>query len=515
MKNSVLSAARLFSFLGLLFLTIKIFLVVAMSDFMSNGNMLIIRLVLFLGIGIILGMLLCPLFIPSPGQKKSLSASIVFILLIILPNIALRSFGMELWVSRAAISAVVTTLTNIMYPLCCGLFLLTHLLAPVGNVSTGYKNRTGRLCVFLFILAPAAGMAARYGLLPLLNLLGITLDPHGSMSLLYTINLWLIVGTGVSAVICVIFLKKADEIIPAHYYLANTDWRMIFSLIGIVAVSKMLSTMVGTRFLPMVNYSFWKGQYLILMVGGLIILSYLAGRSILGFLRWFLPFAIILFILLPCIVLFDNSSRFILLIDTLLSVFINTMWVVFTVALIELYTPKRGRAVWINGFCFFFLAGAIHFSNIIISLSPAVVRFIPPGTGYTVWIIGIAALALVLLSFRVIVPKEDKREKVEGKSEEEKSKEEEAVRRIIHENSLFEDIFRKYRLSKREIEVAGLLVNEGLGAREIGERLFISIYTVNDHIANIYRKFAVNSRGEFVAVLLGRKETLKTVFGGI
>ena len=65
-----------------------------------------------------------------------------------------------------------------------------------------------------------------------------------------------------------------------------------------------------------------------------------------------------------------------------------------------------------------------------------------------------------------------------------------------------EAIFRKYELSKREMEVAFLLVKEGLSAKEIGIRLFISTYTVNDHIANIYQKFNVKSRGALMALFM-------------
>ena len=68
----------------------------------------------------------------------------------------------------------------------------------------------------------------------------------------------------------------------------------------------------------------------------------------------------------------------------------------------------------------------------------------------------------------------------------------------------FEDTFRECGLSRREIEVAALLVQEGLGAGEIGERLYISERTVNDHIASIYRKFGVRKRGEFMAMFVGK-----------
>ena len=41
-----------------------------------------------------------------------------------------------------------------------------------------------------------------------------------------------------------------------------------------------------------------------------------------------------------------------------------------------------------------------------------------------------------------------------------------------------------------------------LGAGEIGERLYISERTVNDHIASIYRKFGVRKRAEFMAMFV-------------
>jgi DNA-binding NarL/FixJ family response regulator len=52
-------------------------------------------------------------------------------------------------------------------------------------------------------------------------------------------------------------------------------------------------------------------------------------------------------------------------------------------------------------------------------------------------------------------------------------------------------------LSQRESEILGLIV-EGLGNREIGERLFLSRYTVESHIKRIYRKLEVSSRTQAI-----------------
>jgi DNA-binding NarL/FixJ family response regulator len=70
------------------------------------------------------------------------------------------------------------------------------------------------------------------------------------------------------------------------------------------------------------------------------------------------------------------------------------------------------------------------------------------------------------------------------------------------EGSNIENIFRERGLSQREIEVAHLLVKEGLGKKEIGERLYIAPGTAKIHISNIYQKFEVNNRAEFMALFV-------------
>lgn len=55
-----------------------------------------------------------------------------------------------------------------------------------------------------------------------------------------------------------------------------------------------------------------------------------------------------------------------------------------------------------------------------------------------------------------------------------------------------------YGLTEREKEVLNQLVI-GLNKRQIAERLFISVHTVNTHIKNIYEKLQVNSRGAAIS----------------
>jgi two-component system NarL family response regulator len=51
------------------------------------------------------------------------------------------------------------------------------------------------------------------------------------------------------------------------------------------------------------------------------------------------------------------------------------------------------------------------------------------------------------------------------------------------------------RMTKREREVIGLIA-DGLGNREIGQKLKVSVYTIKSHVHNIMEKLALHSRLE-------------------
>ena len=51
------------------------------------------------------------------------------------------------------------------------------------------------------------------------------------------------------------------------------------------------------------------------------------------------------------------------------------------------------------------------------------------------------------------------------------------------------------RISRRELEVLALVAS-GLNAREIGRRLFVSPWTVRNHVKAIYRKAGIHSRAQ-------------------
>ena len=59
-------------------------------------------------------------------------------------------------------------------------------------------------------------------------------------------------------------------------------------------------------------------------------------------------------------------------------------------------------------------------------------------------------------------------------------------------------------LTRREREIAGL-VADGLGNREIAQRLFLSKRTVDSHLEHIFTKLGFSSRSQLAGWVLERK----------
>ncbi len=75
------------------------------------------------------------------------------------------------------------------------------------------------------------------------------------------------------------------------------------------------------------------------------------------------------------------------------------------------------------------------------------------------------------------------------------------VERIIEKHEVdFDRVKSDYDLSRRETEVLRHICG-GLANREIAEKMFISEYTVKDHIKRIMKNMEVGSRSEIIALL--------------
>jgi DNA-binding NarL/FixJ family response regulator len=57
------------------------------------------------------------------------------------------------------------------------------------------------------------------------------------------------------------------------------------------------------------------------------------------------------------------------------------------------------------------------------------------------------------------------------------------------------------RLTKREMELVNFL-KEGFSYKEMAKRMFVSVYTINHHLKNIYQKLGVESKSELISKIL-------------
>lgn len=64
-------------------------------------------------------------------------------------------------------------------------------------------------------------------------------------------------------------------------------------------------------------------------------------------------------------------------------------------------------------------------------------------------------------------------------------------------NQYGDDFSIKYKITGRELEILKLIA-KGLKSKEIGDKLFISYYTVDTHRKNLMKKLGVNSSTELV-----------------
>jgi len=59
----------------------------------------------------------------------------------------------------------------------------------------------------------------------------------------------------------------------------------------------------------------------------------------------------------------------------------------------------------------------------------------------------------------------------------------------------------KDKLTKREYELVQLLA-EGLSYKEAADRLFVTTFTINQHLKHIYNKLGINSKAELMAKMI-------------
>ena len=470
----------------------------------------------FFFVGAVLGAVLCPLFMPLPNGKNKpfrlfqnsgfakgpLIMSLCFTVFLIAVEIIFRSLGFRVWLASSAVRSITAILEGMFTTLCYGLFYLTWLRRPHLAEANG-QNRTGRFCSLVLGAALLGSVLVRYYSVPLLEAGVAVKDPLKGAEFVFNFIKWYILIIGASSSLCVFLTRNSAFVCePAGEDLSGpplcetavkTNWFMIIRLVGLASVFTILNGLLNMQMLPLYSDEAVYHPNYLAVAAAVLVLGFLAGRSTGRFIRRFTPPAVVLFVLVSCLPLFQEHPQFNMIMSTLLAVAHYTVWVVFTTAVVEYYT---------GGFWFYGMATVIFFSVVFAFLAPLIAPFVPDGTEYRVLFIVIAAVSFMLLAFRLIFPKQQQEPQMFKIPE---------VRRQepFPESSALEDIFKERGLSQREIEVANLLVKEGFGKKEIGERLYISAGTAKLHISKIYQKFEVKTRAEFMALFVNRDHGAK------
>jgi len=499
MKQSVrLPLARLASSLSLFGILLFIHMSFGLAYFLPSESKGVMDAVYtFFFVGNVLGAILCPLFLSVPGGKeKPPLMGICFIAFLVAVDFIIRSLGIRVWLGSVTARSIMTLADGILNPLCYGLFYLTWLRRPVSaNVRV---NRSGRFCSLVFGAALLGSVLVRYYSVPLLEAGRAAADPLKGVVFIFNFIKWWSLALGASACVNVFLIRSTAAASPptgedvSVRPLVKTNWSMILRLLGLASVFTILNGVIDMRMLPLYSFSneaLYYPHYVTVALA-VCVLGFLAGRSIARFIRWFTPPAIILFILMPCLPLFVNHSLFNMIMGTLVAIAYYTGWVVFSTAVVEHFS---------GGFWFYGMTTLVFFSVVFAFLAPLIGPFVPDGTEYRVLCIALAAVSFMLLAFRLIFsaqPREPQPAKLAAQKPPEP----------FPLTSAMEDIFKERGLSQREIEVAALLVKEGLGRKEIGERLYIAEGTVKVHISKIYQKFDVNNQREFMALFVSKEE---------
>lgn len=72
---------------------------------------------------------------------------------------------------------------------------------------------------------------------------------------------------------------------------------------------------------------------------------------------------------------------------------------------------------------------------------------------------------------------------------------------LVNHFNIIADPSGKDKLTRREQEII-VLVKEGLSYKEMADKLFLSVHTVNYHLKKIYQKMGVSSKSELIAKFL-------------
>ena len=413
----------------------------------------------FSSFGMICGSIFMPFILPMKKilQNGKLSIyRILPVLLMFLPGIILRITGFETWRVNPVVYIITNFFTGICTTVIFGLFIC------LCNTKRIFRTCLS-LSIGLFVFNIITELMRMLPLLP------------WNEFLFYFSGL-IIITIGILVFLCLYQIDSAGRFKKDSSDAAKKPMLSVYCLLPAAAilVISWTNTFTEQLFIPVMQLPFHQRVNLpmILPIIVLPFLGYLADIRWMKFLKLCLPICAALFLLTPSLLLHSESSLlfFILYSFTTLAIFL--LYMIFPFIIMSLYKSP-------GGWCWF-LAVFVHMMRTSITGQAGFFRSFSIGIEFEVIILSLSAIAFYALSCKSLNLLHDINP-VNARLE------------LSSENN-----YKSHNLTDREVQVARLLL-QGLNNDEIKNRLTLSLSSVKLYIGEIFKKYGVKSRAEFIA----------------
>jgi len=446
---------------------------------------------LFSALGMICGGILLPLILPMRNlienkRPDGYKYRLILTSFLFLPGIIIRLLGFQLWMTNPVLFAIMNFFTNMGTTVVFGLFLClcdkNRVLWACLSVSLG-----------MLIFYRISTIVTEFPSLPWNDLLfyasGLMLIAIGVLVLVFLFS----VGKGnpgneeESGLLMEIPAEEKKMV--SFSYPKKTFTYCLFPLAAVFIIS-WTNTFTERLFIPSLRLSLYNFDLLtVLPFAALPFLGFWADRHWKDFLDFGLPGCAAVFVMTPSLLLLDTSDFLYIVLHPLLTLSVMFLYIVFPFIIMDLY--KKDKRFMIPGekvpgaHWYWFLAVSVQIIRTSVLIRAGIFRILNISTATAVFLLALAAIAFYILS-RITISLLRSNAHLQEKST---------------QLLAYEDSFVSHNLTEREMQVASLLL-QGLNNIDIKNRLLVSLSTVKMYVGEIFRKYGVKSRAEFISLFV-------------
>gem|GEM_PF-3014071 len=430
-------------------------------------------------VGYGIGVLILPFLLPLADLRQGLRPKryklrLILLSLFFLPNIIVRLFGQEAWLTSNFLSGFMSIGNSVVAVLLYS--CIFSLSANCNEVSRASCNEVSRAKMRFFWVAVAYSAAD----LTFRLIMGYGQESL-SVFLFYGVGL-ILAASGVFIFIYLISFPKTSTLLPDKPEIKNKFVGFPVYLLPIIAVFIIFITNNSANqfFLTARNLPLPPGLNLqsICIIVSLLLLGFFASLKWQSFLKFFVIACSAVLVFAPSLLLFTELQPLFLIIYTLNIITTRMFLIFFPFIIVDLFWKNEKRNVILT----YLLPVSIQLINVVVMMPNNLIKIGDHDKAYAVLLLTAAALVFFFLMWKVLKSMQSDDQKIE--------------RKIPVD---LNELFKEYKLTERECEVACLLFEEGLTNDEIAGRIFRSTATIESCLTQIYRKFNVRGRTEFIA----------------